>query len=190
MMPFLPVSSRLTRVALTVAMAVALSAVVIAWQQTPAKVPTVAPDSLQALLPAAINGWTKGRINSDRVAASDSCTYVIADVVYLKDGAKMRITLADTGFDTDALFALATMVMTLPPDHSGVVPPDTTVTRLTYRDAPAATLWTPSKREAEFVVVVGGRFIAKAEGTQLDGLDGLRGALDLIDLAKVAQLSR
>ena len=190
MPPFPSVRSVSTRAALTMTTALAISVAAIASQHTPAKVPTVAPPSLEALLPATFDGWTKGRVNSDKVTAGDSCTYAIADVIYQKDDAKIRITLADTGFDNDALFALATMVMTLPPDHTGVVPPDTSVARLLYKDHAAATLWTPSKREAEFVVVLGGRFVAKAEGRGLEGLDVLRTALDSIDLKKLAQLGQ
>ena len=175
---------------ITVSVLLSSSAGLLAGPQTPAKVPTVSPATLQPLLPEAIEGWTKGRANSDRIVATESCTYAFADVVYTSSDMKVRITLADTGFDADALMVLATLVATFPANHTELVPPDTTIARVTYKDAPAATLWNASKGEGEFVVVAGGRFVAKAEGTRLDRPDVLRSAIDLIDFKKLAQLAR
>ena len=189
MKPHPPVLRLVSGPAIAVSLSLLLSAVVLAAPQTSAKVPAVTPAALQRLLPETIEGWTKGRASSDRIVATESCTYALADVVYTSGEMKMRITLADTGFDTDALMVLATLVVTFPADHTEVVPPDTTITRLTYNGAQAATLWNSSKSEGEFVAIVGGRFVAKAEGTRLDKLDVLRGVLDRIDLKKLAQLT-
>lgn len=185
-----PVLLRSCRAAVILSVSVGLSAALVAGPQTPSKVPTVAPAALQTLLPAQMDGWTKARENSDRIERADSCTYAFADVVYTSGESKVRITVADTGFDADALMALATIVVTFPADHTEVIPPDTTVARSTHNGAPSATLWNVSKREGEFVVVVAGRFVAKAEGTRIDGLDVLRSAIERLDLKKLAQLAQ
>jgi hypothetical protein len=51
-------------------------------------------------------------------------------------------------------------------------------------------MWNNAKGEAEFTVVVGDRFVAKVEGTRVDGLDTLRGVLDKIDLKKLAEIGK
>jgi hypothetical protein len=177
--------------AVTVASVLCLVVAAPAAFQEPAKkvVPAVAPAALEGLLPA-LDGWTKGRVISNRILSADSCTYVYADAIYTSRDAKLRVTLADTGFDADGLMALATIVQTFPADHSEVVPPDTRINRLTYRGEPAATLWNGAKRDGDFTVVVAGRFVAKVEGTPADSLDVLRAAMDQIDFKKLADLGR
>lgn len=161
-----------------------------AFQEPATKVvPAVATATLEQMLPA-IDGWTKGRVVSSRIMAAESCTYVYADAIYTNADGKLRITLADTGFDADGLMAVATIVQTFPADHTEVIPPDTVVTRMTYRGVPAATLWNSTKRDGEFTVVVGGRFVAKVEGTPAQSLEILRSVMDQIDLKKLADLGR
>jgi hypothetical protein len=153
-------------------------------QQT---VPTVAVSALVPLLPP-LEGWTKGRAASDRIVVSDSCSYSFADAIYKKGEATVRVSVADTGFGADSLVSLATMVMTLPETYNEEIPPATRVARITFKESPAATLWDPVKSEGEFVVVVGGRFVAKAEGSHLENLDVLRAIVDQIDLKKLSEL--
>ena len=160
-----------------------------AWQDQPKKVvPVVAPAALEPLLPMSLEGWTKARSSSNRV--TDGCAYTFADTVYTNGDAKLRVTVADTGFDADALMTVATIVLSFPAGHTEKIPPDTIISRITYRDFPAATMWNSAKGEAEFTVVVGDRFVVKVEGTRVDGLDTLRGVLDKIDLKKITDLGR
>ena len=160
-----------------------------AWQDQPKKVvPVVAPAVLEPLLPASLEGWTKTRSSSNRVV--DGCAYAFAETVYTNGDAKLRVTVADTGFDADALMTVATIVLSFPAGHTEKIPPDTVISRITYRDYPAATMWNSAKGEAEFTVVVGDRFVVKVEGTRADGLDTLRGVLDKIDLKKFTELGR
>jgi hypothetical protein len=160
-----------------------------AWQDQPKKVvPVVAPAALEPLLPASLEGWTKTRSTSNRV--TDGCEYAFADTVYTNGDAKLRVTVADTGFDAGALMTVATIVLSFPAGHTETIPPDTIINRISYRDYPAATMWNSAKGEAEFTVVVGDRFVVKIEGTRVDGLDTLRGVLDKIDLKKFTELGR
>ena len=85
--------------------------------------------------------------------------------MYTNGDAKLRVTVADTGFDTDALITVATIVLSFPARHTEKIPPDTVISRITYRDYPAATMWNNAKGGAEFTVVVGDRFVVKVEGT-------------------------
>jgi hypothetical protein len=156
--------------------------------QTRKVVPVVAPAALESLLPGALEGWTKGASTSYRV--TDGCLYAFADSVFRKGDEKLRVTVADTGFDADALMTVATIVQSFPAGHTETIPPDTAISRITYRDWPAATMWTASKHEGEFTVVVDNRFVAKVEGTSTGGLDMLRGVLDRIDLKKLAALGQ
>ena len=142
---------------------------------------------LQPLLPA-MPGWTKGPVRGDRAVLSETCSYNFAYALYTKGTATIRVTLADTGFDPGGLGALATMVTTFPDGYSGTIPPATTITRLMFKDSPAASLWDTKTSEGEFTVVVHGRFVAKAEGTNLEDQDLLRATVDLIDLKALAAL--
>ena len=148
---------------------------------------TVAPAALQTLLPAP-DGWTKARAGSEVIALSPQTSYASANVLFTKDTMTLRVTLADTGGVKDTLISLATMVMTLPEDYSEVVPPATTIKRSVFKGSPAAEMWDSANAEGEFVVVVGGRFVARVEGSHLDAADTLRSILALVDLKKLAEL--
>jgi hypothetical protein len=182
-------SPRLTVVAVSFFLLIAWAANPTALQdQTRKVVPVVAPAALEPLLPGALEGWTNGSVTSYRV--TDGCVYSFAASIFRKGEDKLRITVADTGFDADALMTVATIVLSFPAGHTETIPPDTAINRITYRDWPAATMWTASKHEGEFTVVVDNRFVAKVEGTSTGGLDTLRGVLDQIDLKKLAALAR
>ena len=167
-----------------------------AWQKKKKKdqpkkvVPVVAPAALEPLLPMSLEGWTKARSTSNRVTGTGA-RYTFADTVYTNGDAKLRVTVADTGFDADALMTVATIVLSFPAwSHREDSAGTTIISRVTYRDFPAATMWNSAKGEAEFTIVVGDRFVVKVEGTRVDGLDTLRGALDKIDLKKITDLGR
>jgi hypothetical protein len=141
----------------------------------------MAVSALVPLLPS-LDGWTKQRASSDLVVVPDACRYAFADAIYTNGTLTVRVTVADTGFDESTLVSLATMVMTLPDTYNEVIPPSTAATRFKYKDSPAATLWDTQKRDGEFVVVVGKRFVLKAAGSSLASLDVLRAFVDAIDL--------
>jgi len=175
-----------------VSLAIMVASVAPIASQEPARkvVPLVAPQALEPLLPSTLEGWTKTRMSSNRVAAAESCAWVFAEAVYTNGDHKIRVTVADTGFDSDALMILATIVRSFPAGYTETIPPDTMINRITYGDSPAATLLSTSKREAEFTVVLADRFVAKVEATSIDSLDPLRAVLDKIDLKKLADLGR
>jgi len=173
-------------------LAIVFGAAVSIRSQEPVRkvVPLVAPAALEPLLPSTLEGWTKVRLSSNRVAAAESCAWAFAEGVYTNGDHKMRVTIADTGFDSDALMILATIVRSFPEGHTETIPPDTVINRMTYAESPAATLLNTSKREAEFTVVVGDRFVVKVEGTSVENVDVLKAVLDKIDLKKVGELGR
>jgi hypothetical protein len=181
-------ATRVASVAVSVLILTVAVAAPAAQDQARTVVPVVAPSALEPLLPAALEGWTKVRSTSNRVM--DGCAYAFAETVYSNGDAKLRVTIADTGFDADALMTVATIVVSFPAGHTEKIPPDTTISRITYRDSTAATMWNPANGEAEFTVVVGDRFVMKVEGTHVDGLDTLRAALDKNDVKKLSELDR
>jgi len=158
-----------------------------AGQNAKPSAPFVATSALEPLLPT-VDGWTKGPARADRVAISDTTGYAFAEAVYTNGDKKVRVTIADTASGGDSLISLATMVATLPDDYTGDVPPASKVARVQFKGSPAASLWDSAKAEGEFTVVVGGRFVAKAEGSHLDSLDTLRAFVDRIDLKRLGDL--
>jgi hypothetical protein len=179
---------RVTGIAVSLLLLIVTVAAPAGQDQARKVVPVVAPAALEPFLPAALEGWTKVRSTSNRV--TDGCAYAFADAVFVNGDAKLRVTIADTGFDADALMTVATIVLSFPAGHTETIPPDTVISRITYRDYQAATMWNSAKSEAEFTVVVGDRFVVKVEGTRGGGLETLRGVLDKIDLKKLTELGR
>jgi hypothetical protein len=153
----------------------------------PAKASSVVDVSaLEPLLPAPA-GWTKIRSNTRRVDVSSDCAYSLADAVFMNGEMKVRITVADSGRNADSLLILASMVVTFPDNYTETVA-KATITRLRFNDAPAATRWDGEKKEGEFTVLVGGRFVATADGTNVDSLDTLRTLVGQIDLKRLGDL--
>ena len=163
--------------------------------QTPKPAPEPAPKTaaiatvttLERLLPT-LPGWTRGRTNSSRIDLSESCAYNYADAVYTNGTMKVRITLADTAGDPAALAVLATMVVTLADDYSTTIDKTTTVKRIAFNGSPAAMRWDAATLDGEFIVVLGGRFVAKAEGTGVENGEALRALVEHVDLAALAAL--
>jgi invasion protein IalB len=150
-------------------------------------VPTVAVALLEGLLPQA-EGWTKGVVHSNQITISSDCAYTYADAVYTKGEMRVRVTVADSGFDSGALTVLVPMVVSLPEGYSGKIPPATTVDRLMFEGSPAAARWDGEKGDADFEVLVGRRFAARGEGTQVTGIDMARELVAKIDLKRLAAL--
>jgi hypothetical protein len=155
--------------------------------QEPKGPPMVSVAALQPLLPT-LDGWTKAKSGGNRVVISDEAGYTFADGVFTKGNMNVRVTVADTAATQDCLLSLATMVTTLPEGYSDEVPPATVIKRLTVNGMPAAYRWDGEKREGEYTVVIGGRFVAKVEGTNLETVDALRAILDQIDMQKLGAL--
>lgn len=146
----------------------------------------VDPALLQPLLPAP-PGWTTSRQKSEKILVPE-CSYSFAEATFTKEAMTIRLTVADTASSSDALLALATMIVTLPDDFIGDVPPSTTIKRLTFNGSPAAERWNAGDGEGEFAVLVNKRFVVKAEGTKVDSADTLRAMVEAVDLKKVANL--
>jgi len=151
------------------------------------EVPTVAAADLEPLLPV-VDGWTKTPKGGDKVVVSETCGYAFVDAIYTNGNAKVRVTLADTGFNQEGLGLLAMIVVAFPDDYLGEVPPSTTINRLNVNGMPAGSRWDAAIGEGEFTILVGKRFVAKAEGTGVDSIETLRGLVERIDLKKLAAL--
>jgi hypothetical protein len=155
--------------------------------QAPKIVPTVPVAQLEALLPQA-DGWTKGVVHSNQIAISSDCGYTYADAVYTNGEMRVRLTVADSGFDPGSLAVLVPTVVSFPDGYSGKIPPATTVYRLTFQGSPSAARWDGTKNEADFEVLVANRFVAKGEGTHVTAMDTVQGLVEKIDLKKLAAL--
>jgi hypothetical protein len=181
-----------TRTALTMAFGTAMTLVGTAQQApqpspSPARrAPLVAVKALRTLMPD-LTGWEVVREGGDQIAMSDTCGWMFADVSVTKGDMKVRVTVADTGFDSDGLAMLAPFVMSFPDDSVNVVE-RATIKRFALNGFPAASRWDNDNKDGEFTVVVGTRFVASAEGSHLDGIDTLRGIVERIDLKKLSEL--
>ncbi|HKV99703.1 MAG TPA: hypothetical protein VJN96_07760 [Vicinamibacterales bacterium] len=149
-------------------------------------VPPVAPAALQKLLPA-IDGWTSGVARADLVELSPETKYSFANMTFTRNDQRVKLTLADTGFSSDSLAALAMMVVSMPDDFSGQVG-DMSIKRTLIGGAPGVEAWDPQKSAGEVTVVVGGRFVATAETSKIDSIATLRSVLDKVDLKALAAL--
>jgi hypothetical protein len=150
-------------------------------------IPTVTAAALEPFLPVPAD-WTRTVRGGDRVVLSDTCSYVFVDAIYTRGDAKIRLTLADTGGHEDGLNLVAMLVTSFPDDYSGDVPPATTIRRVTLNGLPAGFRWDGKALDGEFAVVVGKRFVARAEGWKIASADELRDLVTLIDFKKLGDL--
>ena len=182
----------LTRTALAMAIGTAMTLVVSARQAPQAAPPAakhaqlVTVKALRTLIPD-LAGWQKAREGGDQIAMSDTCGWMFADVSVTKGEMKVRVTLADTGSDADALAVLAPYVMSFP-DGSVNTVERATIKRFALDTFPAASRWDADNKDGEFTVVVGGRFVASAEGSHLDSIDTLRSIVASVDFKKLGEL--
>ena len=149
-------------------------------------VPPVAPAALQKLLPA-VDGWTSGVARADLVDISPENKYSFASTTFTKDDARVKLTIADTGFSADSLAALATMVMSMPEDYSGTVG-GMAIKRSLIGGSPGVEAWDAQKSAGEVNVVVGGRFVVAVESAKIDSVATLRAMADRVDLKALAAL--
>jgi hypothetical protein len=149
--------------------------------------PLVAPAALAKLLPAP-EGWVRGEVRSNQIEISTECKYTTASVPLTKDDTRLKITLADTGSHTDALIALASLVVTLPEDCVQQVPPATTITRTKMDGLPTAEMWDAAKLTGEITLVIKDRFVVTVEAQKAESLDALRAVLAAMDLKALGAL--
>ena len=152
----------------------------------PAGTGYVAPTALQNVLPV-IEGWTRGELRAIEVDNPD-CRYTFASALYSKDDIRLKVTLADTDASSNALTALATMVLTLPDDYSQKIPPATTIQRFQIDGSPAAELWDAEKMKGEVVLVLANRFVVEVQAQKADAPETLRTVLAAVDLKALAAL--
>lgn len=162
-------------------------------QKAPAAAPppkgpaVVAVATLQTLMPQ-LDTWTRGPLGGSVVLISEESGYSFAEADFTSGDMKVRLTVGDTIGVDDCLLALAAMVVVLPEGYSEKLPPATSISRFTFSGFQAASKWDSEKQKGEFSVVVNGRFVVKAEGTQLDSVDTLRNIVSKIDLQKLSEL--
>jgi hypothetical protein len=174
-------------VGLTLVLATCSSLAVEAARQAGQTITPVAATALQPLLPAPA-GWTKDKVKSDRFELSPTVAYTAASAVYTRDEMTVKLTIADSGKASDVLIALATMIQTLPEDYNETSQAGATLKRFTLGGSPASQRWDGANHEGELTVLVGGRFIVKAEGSHLDSVETLNAILGQVDLTKFAGL--
>jgi hypothetical protein len=147
----------------------------------------VAPAALAKLLPTP-DGWTRGDVRSNQIEISSECNYTTASVPLTKGETRVKITLADTGSHTDALIALASLVVTLPDDCVQEVPPATTIKRAKVNGLPVAEMWDSAKLNGEITLVINDRFVVTIEAQKAENLDALRAVLASVDLKALGAL--
>ena len=152
----------------------------------PASAGFIAPAALQNVLPV-IEGWTRGEPRAAEVDYPD-CRYTFATALYTKDETRLKVTVADTDSSSNALAALATMVVTLPDDYSQKIPPATTIQRFQIAGSPAAELWDAEKLRGEVVLVLANRFVVEVQTQKADAPESMRAVLAAVDLKALAAL--
>jgi hypothetical protein len=148
----------------------------------------VAPPIFAKMLPA-IDGWTRTAAGTSQIDINAECSYTFAAAQYTKGDVRVKLTLADTGAHPDSLMTLASLIMTLPDTHNDVVPPATSIRRLTIADHTASEIWNGEKQKGEIAVLVAKRFVVSAEALKSDGLEPLREILGAVDLKAIAALA-
>jgi len=160
------------------------SITIVSGQSTSPK--PVAAAALQKLLPS-VEGWTNTPIRANQIVLSPEATYTYASVTMTKDDWRAMVQLSDTAGSSDALTALA-MIVICPPDAFTADMPAQTIKRRTVGDVAIAEMWNADQSSGEITAVVANRFVVTVDSPHADSLRMLRDIFAKVDLAAVAAL--
>jgi hypothetical protein len=155
--------------------------VVAASGQSPA--PTTVPhETLKPFLPT-LPGWTRGEISGETTNAMGiSISRVEAN--YEKGAANLSFEIMDSSLNQSITmpFQMAAKM--------GIVEQtaDGSTKGLMFSGFPAIETWSPSSKNGELGVLVGGRFLVKVSGNSVTDIDVIRSAVNAVDLKKLAAL--
>ncbi|MBW8074088.1 MULTISPECIES: Yip1 family protein [Metallibacterium] len=144
-----------------------------------APIKPLAPRQLEALLPAGLPGRARGAVSASRNGVG-ALLIGQASADYGSGSDAIRLGIVDMGANR-AMLTLAGMVQTDEHSASGYDKVFQQGGRTVHEQ------WNAAAKHGEYSVIVGGRFVVKAEGAGV-GMDALQQAVDAVDLAQLDRL--
>ncbi|HVI99740.1 MAG TPA: Yip1 family protein [Sphingomonas sp.] len=143
----------------------------------------VAPDALQAMLPASLAGWTRTEISS-RGGAAGGIGGSNAEAIYTAGDQTFTLSITDAG----ALGALATMGGALSGQSNRQT--ETGYEKSTIENGNAVSeKWDSADKSGSYSTVIASRFAVSAEG-DAPSIDTLKQAVAAVDAGKLAALAQ
>ena len=148
-----------------------------ATDQAPIK--PLAPQQLEALLPAGLPGRARGAVSASRGGVGPLLIGQ-AKADYGSGSDAIRLEIVDMGANR-AMLAVAGMVQTDEHSASGY-------DKVFQQDGRTVhEQWDAASKHGEYSAIVGDRFVVKAAGTGV-GMDALKQAVDAVDMAQLDRL--
>src|SRR3546814_311736 len=147
------------------------------------EVKPIAPDALQAMLPASIAGWNRTEISS-RGGAAGGIGGSNAEAHYSSGDQAFTLSITDAG----ALGALATMGGALSGQSSRQTETGYEKSAIENGNAVSET-WDNTDKSGSYSTVIASRFAVSAEG-DAPSIDTLKQAVGAVDAGKLAALAR
>ena len=170
-------SSRAIAAALAVMICIATSP--IAAQLPQGK--TVGYRQLQAFFPT-IPDWTKGEADGNDVTVGMSIS--TAQVTYTKGDSSVTLEITDTAMNQLVVGQVAAMTQSVNIEQ----PANGYRKASTVAGFPSIEEWDADAKNAELTVIVAGRFIVKANASQVSDIKPARAVIDAVDLKRLAAL--
>jgi type II secretory pathway pseudopilin PulG len=143
-------------------------------------IPPIDFEKLEALLPAAPAGWTKGKTRGQQTTVVVSTSN--AEVTYTKGDMNVHLEITDSALNQMLLAPMSFMLAAGYSERSS----SGYKKSMTMGGSPGYEEWNSEDKNGETTVVVANRFIIAGKGRNLDSIDSLRGIVDKVDIAKLA----
>ena len=142
---------------------------------------TVGYRQLQVFFPT-IADWTRGEADGNDVTVGMSIS--TAQVTYTKGDSSVNLEITDTAMNQLVVGQVAAMIHAVNIEQ----PANGYRKASTVGGFPAIEEWDAGTRTAELTVIVAGRFIVKANASEVSDIKPARAVIDAVDLKKLAAL--
>ena len=147
----------------------------------PAQGKTVGYRQLQAFFPT-IPDWTRAEATGDDVTVGMSIS--TAQVTYTKGDSSVLLEITDTAMSQLVIGPVAAMIQSVAIEQ----PANGYRKASTAGGFPAIEEWDGDTKNATLTAIVGGRFIVKANASEVSDIKPARAVLEAVDLKKLAAL--
>jgi hypothetical protein len=145
-------------------------------------VPPIDFEKLEALLPPAPAGWTRGKSKGQQTTMVVSTSN--AEVSYTKGDMNVHLEITDSALNQMLLAPMSLMLAAGYSERSS----SGYKKSMTMGGSPGYEEWNSDDKNGEITVVVSNRFIVAGKGSSLDAIDSLHGIVEKVDLGKLAAL--
>jgi hypothetical protein len=146
------------------------------WQQAAEGASPIAHERLLDVLPE-VAGWTRLDHRSERVNLP--VPHSAGRAIYERDGQRISVVVTDTAMSQLLLSPFSMFLDAGFEEHTD----GGFIRAIKVADSPGFEEWNGPRRRGEVVVVVGGRYLLKATGTNIPAIDTVRGVVSRLRIS-------